>query len=69
MPLKYKIDVLSALKEKGYTSYKLANEKIFGSGSIQKLRKGEMVSLTTLDTICTLLNCDINDIIYHTNDD
>ena len=43
MSLKYKIDILAALKEKGYSSYRLANEKIMGNGSIQKLRNGEVL--------------------------
>lgn len=30
MPIKYKIDILEALKEKGFTSYRIRKEKIFG---------------------------------------
>lgn len=32
MPIKYKIDVLEALKAAGYTTYKLRQEKILGEG-------------------------------------
>lgn len=28
--LKYKIDILEALKEKGYTSYKIRQDKLIG---------------------------------------
>ena len=36
MPLKFKIDVIAALKEKGYTSYKIRNEKILSESTLQK---------------------------------
>lgn len=65
MPIKYKIDVLAALKAAGYTTYKLRQEKILGERVIQQLRAGEIVSWKTIDTICTLLNCQIGDLVEH----
>lgn len=38
MPIYYKIDVLAALKEKGYSAYKLRQDKIFGERIIQQIR-------------------------------
>ena len=63
MPLQYKIDALSALKEKGYSSYRLRKEKIFGERVIQQLRNREPVSWEVLGRLCALLGCDIGDII------
>lgn len=57
MPIKYKFDVLDALRAAGYTTYKLRKDKIFGERVIQQLRNGEIVSWATIDTLCTLLNC------------
>ena len=34
--LKYKFDVLSELKNRGYSSYKIRKEKIFGEAILQK---------------------------------
>ncbi len=65
MPLKYKIDVLEALKEKGYSSYILRKEKLLSESTIQKLRSGEGVSWDNLDTLCKLLDCDISDILEY----
>lgn len=65
MPIKYKIDVLEALKAAGYTTYKLRQEKILGERVIQQLRSGEIVSWKTIDTICTLLNCQVGDLVEH----
>lgn len=69
MPLKYKIDILAALKSKGYSSYRLVNEKIFGNGSIQKLRKGEVLSTEGLETLCRLLDAQPADLIVYIPDD
>ena len=65
MALKYKIDVLDALKEKGYSSYTLRKEKLLSESTIQKLREGEGVSWDNLDTLCRLLECDISDLLEY----
>ena len=65
MALKYKIDVLEALKEKGYSSYNLRKEKLLSESTIQKLRNGDRVSWDNLDTLCKLLDCDISAILAY----
>ena len=45
MPLKYKFDVLQALKEKGYSAYTIRKEKLLSESTIQKLRSGEDIEL------------------------
>ena len=65
MALKYKIDVLDALKEKGYSSYSLRKEKLLSESTIQKLRNGEGVAWDNLDTLCRLLECDISDLLEY----
>lgn len=63
MPLKYKVDVLSKLKDAGYSSTRIRNEKLIGQSYLQQIRHGEMVSWKTIETICKLLNCQPGDII------
>lgn len=65
MPIVYKIDVLDALKKAGFTTYRLRTEKIMGERVIQQLRAKEIVSWKTIDTICTLLNCQPGDLVEH----
>ena len=65
MPIKYKIDVLSALKSAGYSTYKLRKEKLFGERTIQKIRAGEIVNAENLSLICKLLNCQPGDILEY----
>ena len=65
MPIVYKINVLQALKEKGYNTNKIRKEKIMGEAMIQKLREGRMVSWATFETLCELLDCQPADLIAY----
>ena len=63
--LKYKIDVLTTLKEKGYNTNKIRTEKIMGEAMLQKIRKGEMVSWSVFEKLCDLLDCQPADLIEY----
>ena len=63
MAIRYKVDVMAELKQKGYTSTKIREEKLIGQSYLQQLRHGELVSWKTLDTICSLLECQPGDLI------
>lgn len=65
MAIRYKIDVLSALKEKGYSSTRIREEKLIGQSYLQQLRHGELVSWKTMDVLCSLLDCQIGDIVEY----
>lgn len=65
MPIRYKIDVLAALKERGYTSYRLRAEKLLGERTIQQLRHGELVSWANLARVCEMLDCQPGDILEY----
>lgn len=69
MALRYKINVLEALKEKGYSSYILRKEKLLGESTIQKLRNGEGVSWENLESLCKLLDCDVCGLIEYVKED
>lgn len=68
MPIRYKIDILAALKEAGYSTYKLRQMKLFGERNIQKIRKGEIVNADNLAKICELLHCQPGDIMEYRED-
>ena len=65
MPLKYRIDVLAALKDKGITTYKLRQEKLLSESTVQKLRAGVGVSWENLETLCALLECQPGELIEY----
>lgn len=61
--IRYKTDILAALKAAGYSTYKLRQDQILGESTIQKLRTAEPISWDNLDTVCGLLGCQPGDII------
>lgn len=68
MPLKFKVNVLAALKEKGYTTYRIRREKLLRESTVQKLRAGIGVSWDNLEIICKLLQCQPADLIEYEED-
>ena len=68
MALRYKIDVMAALKERGYSSTKIREDRLIGQSYLQLLRHGELVSWKTIDTLCMLLDCQVGDIVEYVKD-
>lgn len=65
MPIKYKMDVLAALKEAGYSTYKLRKEKLLGESVLQQIREGVPVSWANLGRLCALLDCQPGDLLEY----
>ena len=63
MPIKFKVDVLAALKDRGITTYRIRQEKLLSESTVQKLRNGSPISWESLEVICSLLNCQPGDLI------
>lgn len=69
MPIHYKSNILSKLKEKGYSTARLRNEKIFGEKTMQDFRTNAEIPYKTIDRLCTLLNCQPGDLLEYIPDD
>ena len=65
MPIIYKIDVMQALKDKGYNTNRIRKERIIGEAMLQKLREKKLVSWATLETLCKILKCQPADLIEY----
>lgn len=65
MPIRYRIDVLAALKEAGYSTARIRKEKLMGEATVQQLRHGELVSWKNIETICKLLDCQPGDLVEY----
>ena len=63
MPLRYKVDVLNTLKEKGYNTNKIRTEGLLSQSTLQKFRQQQGVSWENLETLCRLLECQPGDLI------
>ena len=68
MPMRYKIDALSALKEKGYNTNKIRTEGLLSQSTLQKFRQQQGVSWENLETLCRLLECQPGDLLEYTED-
>lgn len=53
------------MKEKNISQYKLINEYHLSAGQLSRLRANSHVSTHTLDVLCDILDCDIEDIVTH----
>ena len=65
MPLKYKVDVLNALKEKGYNTTVIRAKGLLSQSTLQKFRNNQGVSWENLETLCGLLECQPGDLIEY----
>lgn len=68
MALRYKIDVMAALREHGYSSTRIREEKLIGQAYLQQIRHGELVSWKTINTLCKLLDCQVGEIVEYIPD-
>lgn len=66
--IKYKIDIISALKNKGYSTYRIKQEKIFNQSQLQQLRNDKLLTQDALNKVCFLLNCQPGDILEYIPD-
>ena len=65
MPLQFKINLMDALKEKGYTKYALRKENILSQSTIQKLRTGNGLAWENIERLCALLDCQPGDLMEY----
>lgn len=66
--IKYKIDIIQALKNKGYSTYKIRKEKIFNESQLQQMRENKILAQDALNKVCTLLDCQPGDILEYIPD-
>lgn len=69
MPIQYKINILDALKNKGYNTNILRKDKLLSEGVIQSLRENKPISWSNISKVCELLNCQPGDILEYVDDD
>jgi len=61
--IRYKIDILEALKEKGYTSTVIKRDNLLPSQTLQNIKSGKSITLDTLNKLCIMLRCQPSDLI------
>lgn len=53
------------MKEKGITQYSLIKDYHFSAGQLSRLRNNSHVSTHTIDMLCDILNCNVENIVTH----
>lgn len=56
------------MKRKGISQYSLIKNYHISAGQLSRLRSNSHVSTHTLDLLCNILNCNVEDIVVHTHD-
>ncbi len=56
------------LLEKGITEYELIYKHGISANTIHRIKHGKPITTTTLDTLCFILNCPVDDIIIYKED-
>ena len=65
MALQFKVNILEALKEKGYPTYKLRKDNILSQSTLQKLREGKGLAWENIERLCALLDCQPGDLLEY----
>lgn len=61
--IRYKIDVVKALADRGFTPSRIRKNKFLGETTMQRLRNQSTINTKTLGTVCLMLRCQPSDIL------
>lgn len=69
MPIKFD-KLITILKERGITTYKIRKENLISQATYQKLRTGDgIIDTRTIEKLCKLLDCQPGDIMEYVEGD
>lgn len=56
------------MRRKGISQYKLLKEYGFSTGQLDRIRRGENITMYTLNALCEILDCPVEEIIEYVPD-
>ena len=59
----------ATMKERGVSQYRLIREYRFSNGQLSRLRKNENISTYTINTLCKILHCRVEDILEYVEEE
>lgn len=59
----------ATMKNRGISQYKLIKDYHFSTGQLDRLRKNDSVSTNTLDMLCSILDCKLEDVALYLPDE
>lgn len=67
--IRYKIDVMSSLKDKGFSRTRLRNSKLLSESTMSKFQHYDTnLTLNSINAVCNLLHCQISDVVEYIPD-
>ena len=57
------------MKQKGFTTYKLINEYGISRSLIDRLKHNRPITTVTLNDLCTILDCKVEDVMVYIKDE
>ena len=59
----------ATMKNRGISQYKLIKDYHFSTGQLDRLRKNDSVSANTLDMLCSILDCKLEEVAVYLPDE
>ena len=59
----------ATMKNRGISQYKLIKDYHFSTGQLDRLRKDDSVSTNTLDMLCSILDCKLEEVAIYLPDE
>lgn len=57
------------MKDREMTTYRLIKDYSFSRGTLDALKQGRNISTATLDRLCRILSCRVEDVLIYIPDD
>lgn len=57
------------MRRKGITTYTLITKYSFSKGTLDSLKQNRNISTATLNDICNILQCDVDEVLKHIPDE
>ena len=58
-------EIMKRLSDAGWSSYKIRKAGAIPEGTLSRIRKGESITIDTVDKICELCGCQPGDILEY----
>ena len=60
---------MEALKNKGFTTYMIRQNKLLSESTLQKLRNRQPISWDNVEQLCRMLECQPGDLLIYNDED
>jgi len=57
--------LITLMKDKGLTTYRIRKDKVISEGTLQRIRNGKSITTDSIASLCQALNCQPGDILEY----